>query len=166
MSGVMIEIEQDDSFQRREWLVQRVGWTLWLAIILAALAGLLGSGPLSNASVTAADSSIRVEYQRYAHHHHPTTIAVQVLQDVSSEDAIRIEVSQELLKSMELRTVQPEPEKKLLSDRGAVLVFALDRAKRCPLITFHLEYEDFGRSGGTVCLQGHAPVSVRPMIYP
>jgi hypothetical protein len=166
MTAETLELKQDESFQKREWLVQHIGWILWSGIILAALMGLLGSGPLSNESVAAADGSIRVEYQRFVHHHHVTTITLQVLQDVSTEKAVRIEISEELLKATELRNVQPEPQEKLLSDRGAILVFPLDQAKRCPMITFHLEYEDYGRSGGTVSLQGHAPVPVRPLIYP
>src|SRR3712207_4138009 len=42
-----LEVAEDLTFQRREWAAQRVGWVLLALVIAAALAGLLGRGPLS-----------------------------------------------------------------------------------------------------------------------
>ncbi len=39
-----LDIEQDLDFERRQWHVQRVGWVVFLLILLAAFVGLLGTG--------------------------------------------------------------------------------------------------------------------------
>jgi len=41
-----LEIDEDLSFQRREWRVQRGGWVVMAVLILLALLGLTGRGPI------------------------------------------------------------------------------------------------------------------------
>ena len=43
-----LQIHQDLCQERREWKIQRVGWLLMALMLVAALAGLLGPGPLSS----------------------------------------------------------------------------------------------------------------------
>ena len=42
-----LELDQDLIFERRTWTVERVAWVIMALVGLAALAGLLGPGPLS-----------------------------------------------------------------------------------------------------------------------
>ena len=60
-----LEISQDLTFQRRSWIVQRVGWVMLALLILAALGGLFGPGPLSRARAGPHDGPLWVEYQRF-----------------------------------------------------------------------------------------------------
>ena len=53
-----LQIEQDMGFQRTEWVVQRAGWVGMALLILAALVGLLGRGPLSAAVARAGDGAL------------------------------------------------------------------------------------------------------------
>lgn len=46
-----LELGQDLPFQRREWAVQRIAWAAMAAVLTAALLGLFGSGPVSDAVV-------------------------------------------------------------------------------------------------------------------
>ena len=46
-----LELETDESFQRNEWRIQRVGWIVWSLVIIAGLIGLLGSGPMSHKEI-------------------------------------------------------------------------------------------------------------------
>jgi hypothetical protein len=56
-------IREDMHFQRRTWLIERIGWTLLGLIILAALAGLFGYGPASHATLQSGD--LRASYERF-----------------------------------------------------------------------------------------------------
>jgi hypothetical protein len=71
-----LEIQQDLNYQRREWRIQRLGWVVMRLVILAALLGLLGNGPLSKASVTATDGSLRLDYHRCWHYRNPMTLEI------------------------------------------------------------------------------------------
>lgn len=44
-----LEIEEDLDFQRRMWRLQQIGWALLVLVVVAALLGLFGKGPLSRA---------------------------------------------------------------------------------------------------------------------
>ena len=45
-----LAIREDMRHQRLEWAVERVGWAAVALVLVAALAGLLGHGPLSRAT--------------------------------------------------------------------------------------------------------------------
>uniref|UniRef100_A0A1I7YW47 CinA domain-containing protein n=1 Tax=Steinernema glaseri TaxID=37863 RepID=A0A1I7YW47_9BILA len=55
---------EDMSMQQRVWRFERVGWYLLVIVVLLALAGLFGNGPLSDAEVVSQDGRVKVEYQR------------------------------------------------------------------------------------------------------
>lgn len=57
-------VQEDMPMQQRVWRFERVGWYVLVAIVLLALAGLFGNGPLSDAEVVSQDGRVRVEYQR------------------------------------------------------------------------------------------------------
>jgi hypothetical protein len=59
-------VQEDMPMQQRVWRFERVGWYVLVAIVLLALAGLFGNGPLSDAEVVSQDGRVRVEYQRSA----------------------------------------------------------------------------------------------------
>ena len=60
-----LQLEEDASFRRRAWAVQRAGWALMALLLLGAILGLLGSGPLSTATADV-PGLMRIEYQRFA----------------------------------------------------------------------------------------------------
>jgi hypothetical protein len=45
------QIDEDLNFQRREWKIQRAGWVTMALVIIAALLGVFGAGPLSSATI-------------------------------------------------------------------------------------------------------------------
>lgn len=67
-----LDIAQDLEHQRREWVIERIGWAIMALILLAALAGLLGSGPLSNARIDHPGSHLSAEYNRFERYQSPT----------------------------------------------------------------------------------------------
>jgi hypothetical protein len=58
-----LQIDEDLAFQRREWKIQRVGWGAMALVIIAALLGVFGTGPLSNATLER--EGLRLEYERF-----------------------------------------------------------------------------------------------------
>jgi hypothetical protein len=66
VTGPDLEIPEASAFLRREWRVERIGWIAVLACMAAAAVGLLGTGPASRTTATAA--GVEVEYARIVHH--------------------------------------------------------------------------------------------------
>lgn len=74
-----IEIEEHIDYQRIFWRIQRVGWVLLAALLVASGLGLLGSGGPLHDEVLGAGSAFRVEHPR--------------VQRMSSEFEARFEVA-------------------------------------------------------------------------
>jgi hypothetical protein len=67
-SGDLV-IEQDLRFQRRTWVAQRVGWGVIACVLVAALLGLLGSGPFASRTLDSTQGGFRLEYELFLRHH-------------------------------------------------------------------------------------------------
>jgi hypothetical protein len=59
-----LQVCQNLGQHRIEWRLQRVAWPLLVLLLLAVMAGLLGQGPMAEASAHAPDGSLRLDYHR------------------------------------------------------------------------------------------------------
>jgi hypothetical protein len=121
-----LEIAEDIRFQEREWKVERIGWVLLALIVLLALAGLFGTGPLSSASVDDADGALTVGYERFIRHDGRSTLTIDVTGDQASNGEIEIWLSQEYLDAFELQNVSPQPADVIGAGDRTIYVFTID----------------------------------------
>src|SRR4029079_12532418 len=56
-------IKEDMDFQRRSWTVERAGWLILGVVMVAALVGLFGYGPVSKAHLNGND--LKLSYERF-----------------------------------------------------------------------------------------------------
>jgi hypothetical protein len=59
-------VGDDPPFQHRVWAAQRAGWAAMGGLVLLALAGGLGDGPLTNAEAASPDDTLRVRHATVA----------------------------------------------------------------------------------------------------
>lgn len=161
-----LDVQHDDSFQKSEWRIQRIGWAAWSAIVIAALAGLLGTGPLSHADSSAADGSLSVKFDRFAHYHRPSMLEVFINSRGASNQPLRLKVSQAFLDRIQILRIEPEPEEQLLSGDGVVYSFSQEGRPEFSKVLFHFEFERFGKSRGSVELIGSPSASFQQFVYP
>ena len=60
-----LELEQNLDFQQRSWALQHLGWAVMGLLILAALLGLFGAGPLSSLTTGSQDGLLVLQYDRF-----------------------------------------------------------------------------------------------------
>ena len=159
-----LELETDESFQRNEWRIQRVGWVIWSVVIIAGLIGLLGSGPMSHKEISAADGSLTVDYDRYVHYHHPTQLTLSV--GGIADDKMGIKIDRALLDRLQVERIEPEPLQTELTDDGVIYTFMQKASSQNVKVIFHVDYERFGASQGTIEVVGHEPVTLKQFVYP
>ena len=58
-------IEECMAFQRKSWIVERIGWAAMAFVVVLALLGIFSDGPLSHATAQSANGNLRVAYQRF-----------------------------------------------------------------------------------------------------
>jgi hypothetical protein len=161
-----LELPEGERFFRIEWRVQRVGWIVWGLIVVAALAGLVGTGPLSSREVSASDGSLVVGYDRFLHYHTPSTIELTLPSMPGDSNPFRVQLSRALLEGVEISRIEPEPEGRTLAADGVVYDFPRGDGIANARILLHLKYERFGRHGGEIALVGHEPVTLSQFVYP
>ncbi|NLH00136.1 MAG: hypothetical protein GX491_22490 [Chloroflexi bacterium] len=111
-----LELNEDMQFQEKEWKFERAGWVIGLILLLLALAGLFGSGPLSSAA--AQDGGLLVRYDRFTRFQGQSKLEFELEPDLISEGQVSIWVDRQFLEINKVEQISPQPEHvQLLSDR-------------------------------------------------
>lgn len=161
----MAERDHQSAFQaeyeyhRREWAAQRIGWVVMTLLLVAALAGLFSSGPLSD--VTAQVGSHQVEYERFARYGARTKLIVTTHSEVLVGD-LPVRISHPFIDAHRIEAITPEP--RSMSDAGDAVEFVFD-ASSTTRIVFRLEPDVVGRHTGELRIGADA-ARLSQFIYP
>lgn len=147
-----LEIAQDLEFERRSWLAQRVSWVLAMAILLAALFGVFGNGPVSKTEEASHDQSLRIEYQRFVRFQAPAEYRIYVSPQPRSGDTFRLWLNRDFFDGTQLRRIIPEPDSTQLVPDGIIHEFHVSRERDPVEIQFRLEIEKMGRYNPAIAL--------------
>lgn len=161
-----LEISESVQFQEREWKVQRIAWTLLALLVLLALAGLFGTGPLSSASVADADGALTVGYERFIRHDGRSTLSIDVTGDQASNNEIEVWLSNDYVDAFEVQNVTPQPADVISAGDRTIYVFAIDDPTSMLSVSFSLRPDDMGRVSGEAGVTGGPTVSFDQISYP
>ncbi len=158
-----LQIDQDLEFQRREWKVQRVGWGLLTAFVVAAAAGLFGGGPLSHARV-GDRSSLEVEYERF------TRVGAQTRLVVHGTPAagrpVELVFDRDYFEGLRIDRITPEPQTIVVGHQVVTLRFDGDIARSGGYsVLFDVEPLKGGRRRATIAAGNGAPLAWRQFAY-
>ena len=160
-------VGQDLRFQRRMWLVQRVGWTSMLLVVLAGLGGLLGGeGILAEARATSDDGRVSVDFDRFSRHGYPTQVEISVARGLLDDGRLTVWVGRDWLSGIDVRRVEPEPEG--VVDAGAFTGFTVRAepgAEGPVTILVSVEYDDVWFRRGDIRVSD-SEVSLDQLIFP
>lgn len=159
-----LEIGEDLKFQRRTWRVQRIGWTVMVLLIGAAVSGVFASGPLSEAETRDPDGTIGVEYERFVRRMAPTTLRIRFLAPVANADRVAIEFGNSFIRDVEIETVRPEPEHMTAMPDGVRMAFRL--AQGGGAVTLSIKPQAVGSLRGEVGIVGRRPARLSQFVYP
>lgn len=120
-----MELDQDLKFEERQWTRQRVGWVVMALIVVAALLGLFGTGPLSAASV-GDETTFAVDYQRFVRRQGQGELTVQVGPNQAREGEIALWLSTAYLGEIGVQGISPEPDEVRSAGDRRVYVFLVD----------------------------------------
>jgi hypothetical protein len=161
-----LELEQDLAFQRRQWRIQRIAWVILLLIGLAALAGLLGDGPLSKATASHPSGAISVEYQRFEHRSAESQFRLLVDKSRVKDGQVRVWIDGDYLARLQVTSVTPTPLHVLQQDGRHVYVFASDGSGPLHVTLFH-EHQEWGKATFRIGLaDGPESVEIAQFVYP
>lgn len=161
-----LELDQDLAQQQREWKAERFAWIIWILLLLATLAGLLGPGPFSNATAGNVGDSLWVEYDRFIRHRAPTELVVHLQPEMVHEGIVALSLDQSFLDQVEIERIEPEPNQEQAAGERTHYVFEVAESEQPLVVTFHLEPGDSGPLSTTVAVPGNAEVGVSQYVFP
>jgi hypothetical protein len=103
------ELEADARIERRSWRLQRTAWLLAIFILIAAVVGLFGNGPLSNLQLQNSDGTLQLHLKRFTHTESPTRLTIRA-RTFENQEHLRLWVSQPFLSAMHIEHIAPVPD--------------------------------------------------------
>jgi len=140
-----LEIEHDMQFVQRSWMLQRVGRTLGVLLIIAALLGAFGHGWLASDRAVTSDGKLSVAYERIAHFQAPCRMQIHVAAGAFTGEEFRLWIDRGFIDDATLRMVSPEPVHMETSGERLIYAFRSPESSEDARITIDLETEKFGR---------------------
>lgn len=155
--------EPDLAYHRREWTVQRVGWAAMALFLLAAIAGLFGSGPVSRTrSGDPARGSI--DYERFARYGTETPLSICAAHAATPATQLMVAIPRDYLDSFAVESIVPEARSMRGSSERIEFVFDITAERSC--IEFRLQPTHVGRARGLFSVSPGTPLPVSQFIYP
>lgn len=162
-----INERRDIAYHHKEWAAQRIAWVVMLLIVIAALLGLLGApGWFGNATTSAADGSIEVEYERISRYNAPTEMIITVSPEFVDGDAIRLWIDAGYAESLVIETIVPEPDSAEVRPDGVVYTFNAGEASGPLQIVIHYKHDSYWRASGALGLVNGEPIEMSQVVMP
>ncbi len=153
-------IREDMAFQRRTWIIQRIGWLALAAIAIAALLGLFGGGILSKRVATG--PGMNIEYERFERYSRVASFTIRFTDDQRTER--RLHLNSAFQRGFEIATIQPGPTRSESRADGLVLTFA--SASTPGQVVIWANPHVYGRVELSARADDNPPLNLRIFIYP
>jgi hypothetical protein len=150
----------DETFHRREWCIQRLGWIVLSLVIAVAMAGFLGGGPAAKRTVMVGETAVSIE--RFVRREAAGEWIV--LPGPGTQGALTIRVGAGLMKFIRIDRIEPEPSTQAIVSDG--MAFTFDVESPGTPIVFHVEPFEFGMAKGAIQIDDAKPVLITQLIYP
>jgi hypothetical protein len=149
---------------RAAWRVERVGWALVAAILVATLFGAFGDGPLSRAA--SGSQAFRVEYDRLLRASAPAELKVRAGSAAAQGGLLRLRIARSLVDRMEFDSIVPQPLRQVAGPGYTEFVFPVAGGGGAVDINVRYRPATFGRQSGAVSLVGSDTLLIRQYVFP
>jgi hypothetical protein len=160
------ELNQDLPFQHRTWRIQRIGWGVIALVLLCAVFGLFGHGPLSRTTAHDPSLPLSLEYDRFGRYQSALTLRLHVHERHADQDTVRIWFSQDYLDKIEIQQIVPKPEGAETSPTGVIYTFRLAQPGRRSDIIVSLQMQAIGFVPGRIGFDESQALIFWQWIYP
>ena len=161
-----LQIDQDLRFSQREWRTQKAGWLVMLLLILAALLGVFGRGPLSPQQAVTANGRLILAYDRVARHSATDVLRLAIAPTAVSGDTVSIWFDRAYMHARAIESISPEPQGFSSSGDRIVYRFRVDDPARPAVIAFLTNPRDIGRRRGSAGIVGGDSLRFAQFILP
>lgn len=160
-----IDIGENQRFHGSVQKARQAASILMAALVLLALSGLFGSGPISSSVAGQRHSPIWVEYDRFVRRDAPMELKVHLTPADASGGQLELKIDNAYLNQVELHGIVPPPGQIRVSGNQTVCDFAAVHPNHEMTIQFFIEPNNAGVLRGGIEANGHAQ-TVNQFVYP
>jgi hypothetical protein len=139
------------------WRGQRIGWIVIAVTVVAGLAGVFGSGPLSSSSAETA--TLRVEYERFTRLQQPTRVKFV---STGAPAKPEIALNHDFVHAVRMDGIMPTPLQ--VENNGQWIVYRF-AGTSLATVSFDFTPTEFGKLNGIVRTATDT-VSFQQLVYP
>jgi hypothetical protein len=160
-----MDIDHDLQFQQRDWKAERVAWVLMALVVIAALTGLFGAGPVSEAKEGDEAGALQLEYERFGRvsREMPLRVRFRPPRPDAGEAAVSLDAA--YLRDVSVERVDPSPVRTEVDSDRVSFVFAVKGTEPVHAV-FHLKADRPGRHKGSVGTPEGDRLPISHLIYP
>lgn len=159
-------MEHDLRVQQITWRVQRISWFGMVLVLVAALLGLFGSGPLSRSFAVDPGSPLRLEYERFGRQQRATMLRLHLGSDLTQGSRALVWLDRSYVESVEVREISPPPLDSMAGIGRIHYTFAITEPGRPTAITFEVRPQTIGSLSGQAGLDNESLIRFQQWIYP
>lgn len=161
-----LQIDTDPAYQRRVWRAQRIGWIAFVALMIAALLGVFGAGPLSSTVAGSKADGLWVEYERLARALAPSTLIIHVDRRPGAGDPVQVMLGGDYVHAAQIESLTPPAASGGAAPDGAVLGFDAPGEGGELRFVIHLKFSRPGPVRGQVAVPGRTPLEISHWVHP
>jgi hypothetical protein len=160
-----IQVDEDLSFQKKEWIAERTGWVILGILLVLGLIGLFGGGPISQDSISGGDG-FQVTYQRFHRRLKPSDLVVNLPQQAFSEGQVSLWISWDYLEKFQIQKITPEPDRVETGVQFVTFWFFVPDPAQSVEIRFDLEPVEGGLFMGRIGWVTDKEIIISQFIFP
>ncbi len=137
-----------------------------LLVLLAALLGLFGNGPLSRTYAVDPRSPVGLEYDRFARQNSPARLRILLWPGSTRGEPMRLKFDHRFLQGVRIQRITPDPDSAEIGPEGVYYHFRTTGDALPMAVEFHYHPESMGTLAGRVGLGDGPPVRFEQFVYP
>lgn len=150
------KIDEQLALQEKGWIIQRIGWLIIIAIMIAGGLGLFGSGWLSKK--TSSSGNIKAEFERFYRYETEMKVLVESGEHISS-----ISFPQQYLKDFRIIHFVPDPANNNTTGNEVKYNFLPHENK---IVTVYLVPKHYGSLSGAMKVNERTIINLNHFIFP
>jgi hypothetical protein len=161
-----LEINQDLHVQQTTWTLQRIGWGGMVLIVLAALSGVFGSGPLATTEATDDQQTVKLLYDRFGRYESESVVQLVLNAETTKTHRVTVEIDRTYWTSHAVEHITPEPLISSIGMDGFLYTFETDAPSTPTVIVFRLRPKYLGALDGRIRVNDAGPLQFHQFMFP
>ena len=161
-----LEINQDLGAQQKTWTIQRIGWGGMALIVLAALGGAFGSGPLARTDITDDQQTFRLLYDRLGRYEGEVNLRLVLPPETTKTGRVTIEIDRTYWLNHAVEHITPEPLISSIGLDGFRYIFEINAPFAPAVIAFRLRPKCLGALDGRIRINDNGLLQFHQFIFP